>query len=74
MPRHATGGATLFSAATKMECIMAFPPNYRQERSNRDKAKQRKMLEKQEKRDEKNAQRKTDPQPEQAVAEPEKEE
>ncbi|MDP8996168.1 MAG: hypothetical protein ABI230_06410 [Aestuariivirga sp.] len=41
---------------------MAFPPNYRQERSNRDKAKQRKMLEKQEKRDEKNAQRKTEPQ------------
>jgi hypothetical protein len=62
MPRHATGGATLFSATTKMECIMAFPPNYRQERSNRDKAKQRKMLEKQEKRDEKNAQRKTEPQ------------
>jgi hypothetical protein len=74
MPRHARGGATLFSATTKMECIMAFPPNYRQERSNRDKAKQRKAQEKQEKRDEKNAQRKTDPQPEPAASEPKKEE
>ncbi len=37
---------------------MAFPPNYRQERSNRDKAKHQKALEKQHKREEKNAQRK----------------
>ena len=53
---------------------MAFPPNYRQERSNRDKAKQRKMLEKQEKRAEKNAQHKPDPLPESAAYEPKKEE
>ncbi len=37
---------------------MAFPPNYRQERSNRERAKQRKALEKQSKRDERSAQRK----------------
>ncbi len=37
---------------------MAFPPNYRQERSNRERAKQRKALEKQSKRDERAAQRK----------------
>ena len=34
---------------------MAFPPNYRQERSSRDKAKQQKAMEKQAKRDEKKA-------------------
>lgn len=37
---------------------MAFPPNYRQERSNRERAKQRKALDKQSKRDERAAQRK----------------
>ncbi len=36
---------------------MAFPPNYRQERSNRERAKQRKALEKQQKRAEKSGQR-----------------
>lgn len=36
---------------------LAFPPNYRQERSNRERAKQRKALEKQSKRDERSAQR-----------------
>jgi hypothetical protein len=40
---------------------MAFPPNYRQERSNRDRAKQRKALEKQQKREEKSAERKSMP-------------
>ncbi len=39
---------------------MAFPPNYRQERSNRERAKQRKALEKQAKREEKSALRKAD--------------
>lgn len=39
---------------------MAFPPNYNQERSNRDRNKARKLLDKQQKRDEKAAQRKTD--------------
>jgi hypothetical protein len=39
---------------------MAFPPNYNQERSNRDKAKQAKAIDKQNKRDEKAAQRKHD--------------
>jgi hypothetical protein len=38
--------------------IMAFPPNYNQERNNRAKAKQAKAVDKQNKRDEKNAQRK----------------
>jgi hypothetical protein len=43
---------------------MAFPPNYRQERNNRERAKQRKALEKQAKREEKSALRKADePQP-----------
>jgi hypothetical protein len=37
---------------------VAFPPNYRQERSNRERAKQRKALEKQSRRDERAAQRK----------------
>lgn len=37
---------------------MAFPPNYRQERSNRERAKQRKAQEKQARRDEKSVQRK----------------
>jgi hypothetical protein len=37
---------------------MAFPPNYRQERSNRERAKQRKALEKQQKRMEKSGSRK----------------
>jgi hypothetical protein len=37
---------------------MAFPPNYRQERTNRERAKQRKALEKQQKRDEASGQRK----------------
>ena len=36
---------------------MAFPPNYRQERSNRERSKQRKAQEKQAKRDEKTSQR-----------------
>lgn len=39
---------------------MAFPPNYNQERSNRDRNKARKLLDKQQKRDEKSAQRKTE--------------
>ncbi len=39
---------------------MAFPPNYRQERSNRERAKQRKVQEKQAKREEKAAQRQGD--------------
>jgi hypothetical protein len=39
---------------------MAFPPNYRQERSNRERAKQRKALEKQQKRAEKSLQRRDD--------------
>ncbi len=39
---------------------MAFPPNYRQERNNRERAKQRKALEKQAKREEKSALRKAD--------------
>ncbi len=38
---------------------MAFPPNYRQERSNRDRSKQRKAEEKLNKRMEKSSQRKT---------------
>ena len=38
---------------------MAFPPNYRQERNSRDRAKQQKALEKQQKREEKSAQRST---------------
>jgi hypothetical protein len=37
---------------------VAFPPNYRQERSNRERTKQRKALEKQARRDEKSAARK----------------
>lgn len=37
---------------------MAFPPNYRQERSNRERAKQAKALEKQARRDEKSLTRK----------------
>jgi hypothetical protein len=40
--------------------MMAFPPNYNQERNNRAKAKQLKALEKQNKRDEKSATRKHD--------------
>jgi hypothetical protein len=40
---------------------MAFPPNYRQERSNRDKAKQRKADEKLAKREEKLRERKVEP-------------
>lgn len=39
---------------------MAFPPNYHQERSNRNRSKQQKALEKQQKREEKSAQRKHD--------------
>jgi hypothetical protein len=38
---------------------MAFPPNYRQERNNRDKAKQQKAAEKQAERDARKAERKT---------------
>ncbi len=38
---------------------MAFPPNYHQERSNRDRAKQRKADEKKARREEQAAQRKT---------------
>jgi hypothetical protein len=37
---------------------MAFPPNYRQERSNRDKAKQQKAADKQAERDARAAERK----------------
>jgi hypothetical protein len=37
---------------------MAFPPNYRQERNNRDKAKQQKAAEKQAERDARAAERK----------------
>ncbi len=37
---------------------MAFPPNYRQERNNRERAKQAKALEKQAKRDERAQNRK----------------
>jgi len=37
---------------------LAFPPNYRQERSNRARSKERKALEKQQKREEKAARRK----------------
>ena len=40
---------------------MAFPPNYGQERNNREKAKQRKALEKQQQRQEKSSQRKHEP-------------
>ena len=40
---------------------MAFPPNYGQERNNREKAKQRKALEKQQQRQDKSAQRKHEP-------------
>jgi hypothetical protein len=39
---------------------VAFPPNYHQERSNRNRSKQQKALEKQQKREEKSAQRKQD--------------
>ncbi len=39
---------------------MAFPPNYRQERNNRDRAKHQKALEKQQKRAEKSTLRKED--------------
>ena len=38
---------------------MPFPPNYRQERSNRERAKQRSALDKQARRDEKSATRKS---------------
>ncbi len=37
---------------------MAFPPNYRQERNNRDKAKQQKAAQKQAERDARKAERK----------------
>ena len=40
---------------------MAFPPNYRQERSNRERAKQRKAQEKLAKREEKSMTRKPEP-------------
>ncbi len=40
---------------------MAFPPNYRQERSNRERAKQRKAQEKLAKREEKSITRKPEP-------------
>ena len=39
---------------------MAFPPNYSQERSNRERNKARKALDKQQKRDDKSSQRKTE--------------
>jgi hypothetical protein len=39
---------------------MAFPPNYNQDRTNRDRNKARKMLDKQQKREEKAAQRKAE--------------
>ena len=42
---------------------MAFPPNYRQERSNRERTKQKKALEKQARRDEKSSQRKETDEP-----------
>ena len=78
-----TGGATVLCAIAfrhfsfpraVMEHFMAFPPNYNQERRNRENSKNRKALEKQSKRDEKNAQRKHEGQPEQPSAEPKKEE
>lgn len=39
---------------------MAFPPNYNQDRTNRDRNKARKLLDKQQKREEKAAQRKAE--------------
>ena len=53
---------------------MAFPPNYNQERRNRDNAKNRKALEKQSKRDEKSAQRKHEPLQDEPSVEPKKDE
>jgi hypothetical protein len=53
------------------EHLMAFPPNYNQERNNRAKAKQQKALEKQQQREDKSAQRKQEAQVEQR-AEPKK--
>jgi hypothetical protein len=50
---------------------MAFPPNYRQERSNRERAKQRKALEKQQKRADKSNQRKDETAAEAGVEPPE---
>jgi hypothetical protein len=42
---------------------VAFPPNYNQDRKNRDRAKQQKALEKQQKREDKSAQRKKEHDP-----------
>jgi hypothetical protein len=39
---------------------MAFPPNYRQERNNRDRAKQQKAAQKQAEREQRAAERKND--------------
>jgi hypothetical protein len=46
---------------------MAFPPNYRQERNNRDKAKQQKAAEKQAEKDARAAERKQQLQQEEAA-------
>ena len=47
---------------------MAFPPNYRQERNNRDKAKQQKVAEKQAEKDARAAERKLAQEQEDAAA------
>ena len=47
---------------------MAFPPNYRQERNNRDKAKQQKAAEKQAEKDVRAAERKLAQEQEDAAA------
>jgi hypothetical protein len=49
---------------------MAFPPNYRQERNNRDKAKQQKAAEKQAEKDARAAERKLAQQQEDAANQP----
>ena len=49
---------------------MAFPPNYRQERSNRDKAKQQKAADKQAEKDARAAERKLAQEKETATAQP----
>jgi hypothetical protein len=54
----------------KEEAPMAFPPNYRQERNNRDKAKQQKAAEKQAERNARAAERKLTQEQEDAAAKP----
>ena len=49
---------------------MAFPPNYRQERQSRDRAKQQKAAAKQAERDARAAERKRDPDQQDAAAQP----